>query len=185
MGLLILAGMSAAGTIVAIVLNRKSGADRLESEERRHTERLAGDERMHEARLESEAEVHTERLAHERREAVRTTAATAYVDAKQFLGVMQSAAVHGRIPEDAEAWQERVESTYRDVALVTALGWSEEVRTAAAELGAALTSSTGRAYELIEAMSLSHGVPEAGKQWLAGEEEAWAAIEVYRKEITK
>lgn len=157
----------------------------LKSEEKRHAERLGSEEGRHVERLESEERVHADRLAHERREAVKSSAAAAYVDAKEYLGVVRRVAVNGEMREEPAAVVAKVRETYHDLAVITALGWSEPVRTAAAELGMALRQSAEKAALLIDAIGRRNGVAEAGERWLAGDDVAIKAAEAYRKALTE
>jgi len=127
LGLLIVAGVSAAGTIVSIVLNHRSGADRLASEERRHTERLASDERRHEARLD-----------HERREASLAAAAKAYRLVVEVLRHVTLVEIEHRVAAQEGAMGADALSSVVTAAdaleIVTATGWNEEVRESAGRL---------------------------------------------------
>lgn len=175
------------GAVFTVAVNAWLGRKRLAGEERRHIERLATDERMHDARLEHEAGVHTKRLAHERREAQRTTAARAYSLAGDGLRAVNPSALsrlEARSPERVAEIGKIVEAAL-ELELIEALGWDEDVRETAMELGAGLA-------QLAEvADRVSQGLhddilddPEAARQefnlvW-GDAYEAWGA---YRKAI--
>ncbi len=145
---------------------------------------------MHEARLEHEAEVHTERLAHERREAVRSTAAEGYGKASDVLYRVNTSTII-RIAEASqlvlpeEINQSKIEAQ-QALSLVRALGWSKEVRDRALRLNMELMKFLNQtvAFAAVSKSSSPH-MSKAGREWDAFKKAAMEALELYRMEITK
>jgi len=168
----IIALVAAMGTILAVLvtgvsiyLNSKGSERRLESEERRHTERLA----------------------HESREAVKAAAAEAYSKANTVLHFtsIRSIVSSKASPLGASAYEDLSQAgidAQNALSVVRALGWSKDVRAKAEKLAAELLSSTVAFNEALEIMRSKGENDDAFK---LAREKAADALEEYRKAIAE
>lgn len=95
--------------------------------------RMGHDEQMQEQRLEQEAELHKRRLDHERRESLRTIASAGYAAAFRIWVEYDPLSLGKSLVTDP-ALQSLLDDATRDLQIVGAVGWNDDVRRASRKL---------------------------------------------------
>ncbi len=130
-GAVIAAWVAAAAALASIPANLWISHKRLERAQVQSDKRMTQEKELHAELLAHEASESKKRLAHERREAVRTVAADAYVKGGLVITRLNE---HTVTTIDDRQWAESnhaVEEARRAFAVVAAQGWNAEVRRSA------------------------------------------------------
>lgn len=122
--------------------------------------RMGNDERMQDERLAHEKALQADRLEHERREALRTTAAAAYVKAGEVVRVLHPDRVGALRDDERHAV---VSDALGELDVITAVGWTPQVRLAAASLGSAISALSNKAWATTELIAHSREDPDPGQ----------------------
>lgn len=127
------------------------------------------------------------RMAHERTEAVRASAAEAYIETDGLMRLVNPVTVR-MIAEEFESGmgtevREALPRTRDALGLIIAMGWSDEVRDAARELRSAVLKLASRGRAVAGAIRNNNLTSEQDTDLDQRWDEAQAALEEYRKAV--
>ncbi len=143
-----------------------------------------------EKRLAHEKQMQAEQLSHERREAVRVTAAGAYAKASDVLSDVNVNTIHNIAAESESGLPDEIKirslDAQRSLELVRALGWSEDVRQRALDLEVELLRYMNVGFATVGAIrseSLNQGT--VLERFESQGEDAFDALDAYRRAISE